>query len=64
MKVSKITIEKYCKMCGVCQYVCPKNVFDFQSGSIPVPARIEDCIGCKQCETKCPDFAIIVIKEE
>lgn len=57
-------IQKYCKLCGVCAYVCPKNVFDFRSGSYPVAARSQDCVGCRQCEYKCPDFAIVVKKEE
>jgi NAD-dependent dihydropyrimidine dehydrogenase PreA subunit len=25
--------------------------------------RQEDCIGCHQCDTHCPDLAIIVEKE-
>ncbi len=53
-------IERYCKRCGVCAYVCPKNVFDCAPGKYPAAARPQDCIGCRQCEYKCPDFAIIV----
>lgn len=53
-------IQAYCKRCGVCGYVCPKNVFDCAEGRYPVAARQEDCVGCRQCEYKCPDFAITV----
>ena len=55
--------KKYCKLCGVCQYACPRNVFDFKAGNLPVAAREQDCIGCRQCEMKCPDFAIVVEQE-
>ncbi|MFR1131368.1 MAG: 4Fe-4S binding protein [Enterocloster bolteae] len=26
----------------------------------PYPARQEDCIGCRLCELRCPDFAVKV----
>ena len=53
-------IQELCKRCGICEYVCPKNVFDFSEGRYPVTAREDNCVGCRQCEYKCPDFAIIV----
>ena len=52
--------SKWCKSCGLCADFCPKKVFDFETGSLPVVARPEDCIGCKQCELKCPDLALKV----
>jgi 2-oxoglutarate ferredoxin oxidoreductase subunit delta len=59
----KISINpKWCKGCGICADFCPKNVYDFTMGSTPEPARSKDCIGCKQCELKCPDLAIKVEK--
>jgi 2-oxoglutarate ferredoxin oxidoreductase subunit delta len=29
-----------------------------------VPARQDDCIGCRQCENICPDLAITVKEKE
>lgn len=51
---------KLCKGCGICADFCPKNVYDVNIGHPPAATRETDCIGCKICETKCPDFAIEV----
>ncbi len=32
--------------------------------SYPVVKDIEKCTGCKWCEIRCPDFAIVVHKDE
>ena len=55
---------KLCKKCRICSTFCPKNVFEAEADGRPVVARVEDCIGCKLCEMRCPDFAIKVIKED
>lgn len=59
-----------CKGCGVCVYVCPKNVLEIDLSTInkkgysPSKAvRIEDCIACSNCAISCPDSIINVYKE-
>jgi len=56
----------WCKTCGICIHVCPKNVFE-RSAELgrrgtryPVAARPGQCIRCKVCELMCPDMAIAV----
>ena len=57
----KISVSaKRCKLCGICSQLCPEHVFDQELGCIPVPVRMEDCIGCKLCVIRCPDFALDV----
>ena len=55
-----------CKACDVCVSMCPAGVL----AMVPAPNSIlgsmievvepEACIGCKDCELHCPDFAIFV----
>ncbi|MGB9867297.1 MAG: 4Fe-4S dicluster domain-containing protein [Bacillota bacterium] len=55
---------KWCKACGICVVFCPKKVFDKAEDGKPVVARAEDCIGCKLCELRCPDYALFVEADE
>jgi 2-oxoglutarate ferredoxin oxidoreductase subunit delta len=56
-----VTINaKWCKKCGICAAFCPKKVFDTGDDGAPCVARPEDCIRCRLCELRCPDFAIKV----
>jgi 2-oxoglutarate ferredoxin oxidoreductase subunit delta len=50
--------EGWCKACGICVAICPKDVFDRRDDGKPVVARPEDCTNCGLCEIMCPDFCI------
>lgn len=56
--------SKKCKECGLCADFCPKNVYDYTVGTIPILSRQSDCNGCMKCETICPDFVIRIEKLE
>lgn len=51
----------YCKGCHICVEFCPTQVFEMH-GFTAVAQRADACIGCMQCELRCPDFAVTVIK--
>ena len=52
--------EAWCKGCGICVGFCPRKVLSIAvNGKLSVD-RQEDCIGCGQCQLRCPDFAIEV----
>jgi len=51
-----------CKGCGICVDLCPKQVLDLNDiGKITVIDE-KSCIFCKQCEMRCPDYAIFVTR--
>lgn len=63
-KQFRIRIDtRRCKQCGICSYFCPKQVLAQSLGEYPEAAHQEDCIGCRLCELRCPDFAIEVEAE-
>ena len=55
-----------CKACDICVEMCPAGVL----AMVPADTTIlgatisveypESCIGCRDCELHCPDFAIFV----
>jgi 2-oxoglutarate ferredoxin oxidoreductase subunit delta len=61
--------EERCKACDVCVSVCPAGVLAMRpepSSTLGAMLDIfapESCIGCKECELHCPDFAIYVAEK-
>jgi len=55
-----------CKACDVCVSMCPAGVLAMVAapnsilGSMIEVVNPDSCIGCKDCELHCPDFAIYV----
>lgn len=50
----------WCKSCGICAALCPKQVLGRNDEGGPVVVDPDACIGCGWCELHCPDFAISV----
>jgi 2-oxoglutarate ferredoxin oxidoreductase subunit delta len=51
--------ERYCKGCHICVEFCPTRVLAMKGFTASV-INLEACIGCMQCELRCPDFAVKV----
>jgi len=56
--------EGWCKKCGICVAFCPENVLDTGEDGYPFVKASEKCNGCGWCEIRCPDFAIVVSRDE
>jgi len=54
----------WCKKCGICIAFCPKKVLEADEASYPVVKEPEKCTGCRLCEIRCPDLAIVVDKKD
>lgn len=48
----------WCKGCGICVELCPKKVLTLDESEKVSVVRAKDCICCRLCELRCPDFAI------
>ena len=56
--------DGWCKGCGICVDVCPKQVLGLDGRDKPVLLDEEHCTGCLRCELLCPDFALLVIEPQ
>lgn len=56
------TMIKRCKGCGICVEFCPKKVLKVNEVEKVEIINEKDCIKCKQCELRCPDYAIFIEK--
>jgi 2-oxoglutarate ferredoxin oxidoreductase subunit delta len=50
--------REWCKGCGICVALCPKKVLELDEQDRAMAVRPQDCICCRLCELRCPDFAI------
>ncbi len=55
--------RSWCKGCRICVAFCPKKVLQLDAQSVAVVARPDDCIWCGDCEIRCPDLAIAIVKD-
>jgi 2-oxoglutarate ferredoxin oxidoreductase subunit delta len=61
-KLKEVVINKeWCKGCGICVALCPKQVLEMDTQGKATVVRPEDCICCTLCELRCPDLAITVV---
>ena len=61
----EISIQrKWCKSCGICVEFCPKKVFGVGELNEPIISDPDACSGCRLCELRCPEFAIIITEVE
>lgn len=64
-----VDIER-CKACDLCVSVCPSGTLAMVAapnstlGAMISVVNPETCIGCKDCELSCPDFAIYVAEKD
>lgn len=58
--------ETRCKSCNICVSYCPSGTIAMReepksiSGTMIEVINPNSCIGCRECENHCPDFAIFV----
>ncbi len=60
----------FCKGCFFCIQFCPKEVFrnsnrmNKKGYVVPEVANEAACTACMMCDKACPDFALVIEKEE
>ena len=58
-KKTLIINESWCKGCGICVALCPRQALIIINGKVAV-AEADRCVKCGQCEQRCPDYAIYI----
>lgn len=59
-----------CKGCGICITMCPVKILAFSDElnkrgvRFPKITQEEKCTKCENCMIYCPDFAVVVNKDE
>lgn len=56
--------DTLCKKCGICEDVCPVDVYSFNELEGVEVTNPEDCTKCSLCIKLCPDFAITITEKE
>ena len=62
-------VEERCKGCDICVSVCPAGVLSMRLDANKILGKIAEvsfegsCIGCRECELHCPDFAVFVAQK-
>lgn len=55
--------DKWCKGCGICVQYCPKKVLEISHGKVRIN-DLKECIRCRLCEQRCPDYAIFFRRKD
>jgi 2-oxoglutarate ferredoxin oxidoreductase subunit delta len=54
-------VRAWCKACGICVTICPKQVLGTEEVTNRVVIQApERCTGCGRCEIVCPDFVFSI----
>ena len=60
-KLKHVLRREWCKGCLICVDFCPKQVLALDDDAKILVVRPDDCIECRMCELRCPDFAIELV---